>query len=87
MAGHYRRAGTTVDPTRLAVYPDDYGNYTSAWDSKEDTVNENYDPITLRSSKPLQAAADEMFAALRRTTMSAIIYEVLDMGTGITDGR
>ena len=33
----------------------------------------------------LQAAADEMFAALRHTAMSAIIYEVLDMGTGITD--
>ena len=27
-----------------------------------------------------------MFAALRKTAMSAIIYEVLDMGTGITDG-
>src|SRR6266849_175658 len=26
-----------------------------------------------------------MFAALRKTAMSAIIYEVLDMGTGITD--
>ncbi len=26
-----------------------------------------------------------MFAAMRRTAMSAIIYEVLDMGTGITD--
>ena len=26
-----------------------------------------------------------MFAALRHTAMSAIIYEVLDMGTGITD--
>lgn len=45
-----------------------------------------YDPITteiIQSS--LQAAADEMFAALRHTSMSAIIYEVLDMGTGITD--
>jgi N-methylhydantoinase B len=28
-----------------------------------------------------------MFAALRNTAMSAIIYEVLDMGTGITDGE
>jgi N-methylhydantoinase B len=28
-----------------------------------------------------------MFAALRKTAMSAIIYEVLDMGTGITDGE
>jgi N-methylhydantoinase B len=46
----------------------------------------NYDPITLEIiQNSLQAAADEMFAALRRTAMSAIIYEVLDMGTGITD--
>jgi len=45
-----------------------------------------FDPITteiIQSS--LQAAADEMFAAMRRTAMSAIIYEVLDMGTAITD--
>lgn len=35
----------------------------------------------------LQAASDEMFAAFRKTAMSAIIYEVLDMGTGITDGE
>jgi N-methylhydantoinase B len=49
-------------------------------------MNKSYDPITteiIQSS--LQAAADEMFAALRHTAMSAIIYEVLDMGTGITD--
>ena len=31
--------------------------------------------------------SDEMFAAMRKTSMSAIIYEVLDMGTGITDAR
>jgi N-methylhydantoinase B len=49
-------------------------------------VNDKYDPITLEIiQSSLQAAADEMFAALRRTAMSAIIYEVLDMGTGITD--
>lgn len=49
-------------------------------------MNDNYDPITLEIiQSSLQAAADEMFAALRRTAMSAIIYEVLDMGTGITD--
>ena len=35
----------------------------------------------------VQAAADEMFSAMQRTAMSAIIYEVLDMGTGITDGK
>ena len=46
----------------------------------------SYDPITMEIiQNSLQAAADEMFAALRRTAMSAIIYEVLDMGTGITD--
>jgi N-methylhydantoinase B len=47
-------------------------------------MNESFDPITteiIQSS--LQAAADEMFAAMRRTAMSAIIYEVLDMGTAI----
>jgi len=49
-------------------------------------VNDRYDPITIEIiQSSLQAAADEMFAALRRTAMSAIIYEVLDMGTGITD--
>lgn len=46
----------------------------------------SYDPITAEIiQNSLQAAADEMFAAMRRTAMSAIIYEVLDMGTGITD--
>ncbi len=47
-------------------------------------MNKSFDPITteiIQSS--LQAAADEMFAAMRRTAMSAIIYEVLDMGTAI----
>jgi N-methylhydantoinase B len=49
-------------------------------------MTKQYDPITLEIiQNSLQAAADEMFAALRHTAMSAIIYEVLDMGTGITD--
>jgi N-methylhydantoinase B len=44
------------------------------------------DSITLEIiQNSLQAIADEMFAALRKTAMSAIIYEVLDAGTGITD--
>lgn len=44
------------------------------------------DPVTLDIiQNALQAIADEMFAAMRKTAMSAIIYEVLDMGTGITD--
>lgn len=49
-------------------------------------MNQQYDPITLEIiQSSLQAAGDEMFAAMRRTAMSAIIYEVLDMGTAITD--
>jgi len=46
------------------------------------------DPITLEIiQNSLQAISDEMFAAFRKTAMSSIIYEVLDMGTGITDGE
>ena len=33
----------------------------------------------------LIAASDEMFAVLKKTAMSPIIYEVLDVGTGTTD--
>lgn len=46
------------------------------------------DPITQEIiQNSLQAAADEMFAAFRKTAMSSIIYEVLDMGTGILDDK
>ncbi|WP_226626576.1 hydantoinase B/oxoprolinase family protein [Alloyangia pacifica] len=44
------------------------------------------DPITNEIiQNSLQAVADEMFVAMQKTAMSSIIYEVLDMGTGITD--
>ncbi|MDO5605409.1 MAG: hydantoinase B/oxoprolinase family protein [Paracoccus sp. (in: a-proteobacteria)] len=44
------------------------------------------DPITNEIiQNSLQAVADEMFIAMQKTAMSSIIYEVLDMGTGITD--
>ena len=47
-----------------------------------------YDPITLEIiQSSLQATADEMFASIRKTAMSSIIYEVLDMGTGIMDAE
>lgn len=46
------------------------------------------DPITQEIiQNSLQAAADQMFAAMRKTAMSSIIYEVLDMGTAILDAR
>lgn len=46
------------------------------------------DPITLEIiQNSLQATADEMFLVMKKTAMSSIIYEVLDMATGITDPR
>lgn len=46
----------------------------------------DYDSITLEIiANSLQSTADEMFVTMRRAAMSSIIYEVLDMGTGITD--
>jgi len=46
------------------------------------------DPFTLEIIKnTLVAIGDEMFVALQRTSMSTIIYEVLDYATGLTDGR
>jgi N-methylhydantoinase B len=51
-------------------------------------TNVDTDPITLEIiQNSLQATADEMFAVMKKTAMSSIIYEVLDMGTGITDAR
>ncbi|MHA1553135.1 MAG: hydantoinase B/oxoprolinase family protein [Alphaproteobacteria bacterium] len=51
-------------------------------------TNLSNDPITLEIiQNSLQAAADEMFVAMKKTAMSSIIYEVLDMGTGITDAQ
>jgi N-methylhydantoinase B len=50
------------------------------------TTTTSADAITLEIiQNSLQAISDEMFAAFRKTAMSAIIYEVLDMGTAITD--
>ena len=46
------------------------------------------DPITSAVIQAgLSAAAEEMFSTLRKTAMSPIIHEVLDAGTGVTDGR
>jgi N-methylhydantoinase B len=50
------------------------------------SVTSRSDPITLEIiQSSLEAISDEMFAALRKTAMSAIIYEVLDAGTAVTD--
>ncbi len=45
-----------------------------------------HDRVTLEIiESSLQAISDEMFGAMRKTAMSAIIYEVLDLGTCVTD--
>ncbi len=49
-------------------------------------VRRNDDPITLEIiQNALGAITDEMFATMRKTAMSSIIYEVLDFGVAITD--
>lgn len=49
-------------------------------------MRQQADPFTVSVIQAsLIAAADEMFAVLKKTAMSPIIYEVLDVGTGITD--
>lgn len=50
------------------------------------TTDKAHDPVTFDIiQNGLQAIADEMFVAQRKTSMSAIIYEVLDMSAGICD--
>ena len=55
--------------------------------TEEQTATE-YDPFTIEIiQNSLQAICDEMFVAMRKTAMSSIIYEVLDMGTAIVDPK
>lgn len=47
-----------------------------------------HDPITVEIiQSSLQAISDEMFATMRKTAMSSIIYEVLDFGVCVCDAR
>lgn len=49
-------------------------------------MTDRYDAYTLEIIKSaLTAIGDEMFAALRRSSMSPIIYEALDYSVGVTD--
>jgi N-methylhydantoinase B len=48
-------------------------------------VNDPFTQEVIKNS--LVAAGDEMFVALQRTSMSTIIYEVLDYATGLTDAQ
>jgi N-methylhydantoinase B len=47
-----------------------------------------YDPVTIELiQSSLDAISDEMFATMRKTAVSSIIYEVLDFGVAITDRK
>jgi N-methylhydantoinase B len=49
---------------------------------------QDVDPFTVEIVKDsLIAIGDEMFVALQRTSMSTIIYEVLDFASGLTDAQ
>ncbi len=49
-------------------------------------MSDGFDPFTIEIVKEkLHAAADEMGVVLARTSMSPIVYEVLDFACGITD--
>ena len=49
---------------------------------------EQYDPITIEIiQSSLTAITDEMFATMRKTAMSSIIYEVLDFGVALFDAE
>lgn len=48
----------------------------------------NHDPITIKIiQSSLKAITDEMFATMRKTAMSSIIYEVLDFGVAMMDAK
>ena len=48
----------------------------------------NHDPVTFDIiQNAVEAVADEMFVAQRKASMSAIIYEVLDLSTSILDTK
>lgn len=51
-------------------------------------MTDRFDPITVEIiQSSVQAISDEMFGAMRKTAMSPIIYEVLDMATCVTDAE
>lgn len=51
-----------------------------------ETKPKEFDPVTFDIiQNALEAVADEMFVAQRKASMSAIIYEVLDLSSGVLD--
>ncbi|MFC2952422.1 hydantoinase B/oxoprolinase family protein [Marinicaulis aureus] len=56
--------------------------------SAAEKLSAEFDPITIEIiQSSLSAITDEMFATMRRTAMSSIIYEVLDFGVALFNER
>ena len=52
------------------------------------SAQDTHDPVTIEIiQSSLTAITDEMFAAMRKTAMSSIIYEVLDFGVALFDAK
>src|SRR5215510_7031022 len=52
------------------------------------STHSDVDPFTLEIIKEgLVSIGDEMFVTMQRTSMSTIIYEVLDFAVGLTDAK
>lgn len=82
-------AATVLYPGQTLTV-DAYGNLLidTGWNKMTAEVNVKIDPFTLEIVKDsLIATGDEMFLALARTSMSPIIYEVLDYASGLTDSK
>src|SRR5699024_10772438 len=82
-------AATTVLYRGQTVKLDGHGNLIIETRAREMMLNETkMDPFTLEIVKDsLLATGDEMFIALAKTSMSPIIYEVLDYASGLTDSK
>ena len=79
---------TIVVPPHFKCKTDDYGNYHICAPEQNDeiikqTLNQKITFEIIEHS--LQAVSSEMFSAIKRTAMSTIIYEIVDMGTALTD--
>lgn len=63
-------------------------NRSRAQNNANNGAKPNVDPFTLEIIKEsLIAIGDEMFLAMQRTSMSTIIYEVLDFALGVLDSQ
>lgn len=84
------RTTTIVIPPNFLCKTDSYGNYHITIPTNKDKMETQVlnQRITYEIiENAFQAIASEMFLAIKHTAMSTIIYEVVDMGTALTDSK